>query len=133
MREVRAKALVANPLKPQLHPIELDCLVDTGAVMAMLPRDVIEKLEIAITGKAIVMLANDQAEAMEIAGPLSITIGDRKMHLDCLVRPLLVEPLLGQRVLEGLDLDLIVDCSRKTLTPRPESPAYPSFKLKWRE
>ena len=73
-------------------------------------------------------LANDQTEAMEMAGPLSVTIGDRKMHLDCLVGPLLVEPLLGQMVLAGLDL--IVDCSRKTLSPRPESPAYPSFKLK---
>ena len=128
MGEVRAKTLVANPLKPQLNPIELDCLVNTGAVMVMLPHDVIEKLEVAITGKAIVTLANDQAEEMEMAGPLSMTIGDRKMHLDCLVGPLLVEPLLGQMVLEGLDL--IVDCSRKTLAPRPESPAYPSFKLK---
>jgi len=54
MGEVRAKTLVANPLKPQLHPIDLDCLVDTGVVMAMLPRDVIEKLEIAITGKVVV-------------------------------------------------------------------------------
>ena len=50
------------------------------------------------------------------------------MRLDCLVEPLLVEPLLGQMVLEGLDL--IVDYAHKTLSPRPESPAYPSFKLK---
>jgi hypothetical protein len=75
-----------------------------------------------------VTLVTDQVEELEIAGPLSMTIGDRKMHLDCLVGPLLVEPLLGQMVLEGLDL--IVDCSRKALTSRPESPAYPSFKLK---
>ena len=54
MGEVRAKTLIANPLKPQLNPIELDCLVNTAAVMAMLPRDVIEKLEIAITGKVVV-------------------------------------------------------------------------------
>jgi hypothetical protein len=39
MGEVRTKAIVANPIASKVHPIEVDCLVDTGAVMLMLPRD----------------------------------------------------------------------------------------------
>ena len=128
MGEVRAKAMVANPVSPDAKPVEVDCLVDTGAVMLMLPKDVVDKLTLSIIGKAVVTLANDETDQMEVAGPLSIVIGDRKTHCDCLVGPMLGEPLIGQLVLEGLDL--IVDAQRQLLTPRPESPAYPSYKLK---
>lgn len=128
MGEVRAKARVANPVKKKISSIELDCLVDTGAVMLMLPKDVVEKLDLVVTGKAVVTLANEARDEMDVAGPLTLMIGDRQTHCDCLVGPILGEPLVGQLVLESLDL--IVDPQRRTLTPRPESPAYPSYKLK---
>jgi clan AA aspartic protease len=129
MGEVRTKAIVANPVSGNgRHPIEVDCLVDTGAVMLMLPKDVVDKLNLAITGKAVVTLANEKRDEMDVAGPVSILIGDRKTHCDCLVGPILGEPLVGQLVLESLDL--IVDSQRRSLVPRPESPAYPSYKLK---
>ncbi|MDZ7290063.1 MAG: clan AA aspartic protease [candidate division KSB1 bacterium] len=128
MGEVRTKAIVANPIIKDAHPIEVDCLVDTGAVMLMLPKDVVNKLGIAIIGKALVTLANEKPDEMDVAGPVSILIGDRKTHCDCLVGPILGEPLIGQLVLESLDL--VVDAQRQLLVPRPESPAYPSYKLK---
>jgi clan AA aspartic protease len=128
MGEVRTKAIVANPISSEAHPIEVDGLVDTGAVMLMLPRDVIDKLGISITGKAVVTLTNEERDEMDVAGPLSILIGDRKTHCDCLVGPILGEPLIGQLVLESLDL--VVDSQRQLLLPHPESPAYPSYKLK---
>ena len=128
MGEVRTEAVVENPITGDTSPIKVDCLVDTGAVMLMLPRDVIDKLRISIIGKAVVTLANEKTEEMEVAGPVSIAIGDRKVHCDCLVGPLLGEPLIGQVVLESLDL--IVDSQQRSLSPRPESPAYPSYKLK---
>jgi len=40
----------------------------------------------------------------------------------------LSEPLIGQVVLEALDL--IADCGNRTLSPRSESPDYPLLKLK---
>jgi clan AA aspartic protease len=129
MGEVRTKAIVANPVTGNgHHPIEVDCLVDTGAVMLMLPKDVVDKLNLSIIGKAVVTLANEKRDEMDVAGPVSILIGDRKTHCDCLVGPILGEPLVGQLVLESLDL--IVDSQRHLLVPRPESPAYPSYKLK---
>jgi len=77
---------------------------------------------------AVVTLANEQSEEMDVAGPVTMTIGDRKMFGSCLVGPVKSEPLVGQLLLESLDL--IVDCARNTLRSRPESPAYPSYKLK---
>jgi hypothetical protein len=42
--------------------------------------------------------------------------------------PPLREPLIGQLVLD--ELDLVVDRARSTLWPRPESPNLPLLKLK---
>nr|VFJ54557.1 MAG: hypothetical protein BECKFW1821A_GA0114235_104813 [Candidatus Kentron sp. FW] len=128
MGEVRTRLLVENTLDTSKPGFEIDSLVDTGAVMSMLPEDVVDKLAVPIIDKAIVTLANEQSEEMAVAGPITMTVGNRKMFGSCLVGAPESEPLIGQLVLESLDL--IVDCPRNTLRPRPESPAYPSYKLK---
>nr|VFJ56994.1 MAG: hypothetical protein BECKFW1821B_GA0114236_10316 [Candidatus Kentron sp. FW] len=128
MGEVRTRLLVENTLDASKPGFEIDSLVDTGAVMSMLPEDMVDKLAVPIIDKAIVTLANEQSEEMAVAGPITMTVGNRKMFGSCLVGAPESEPLIGQLVLESLDL--IVDCPRNTLRPRPESPAYPSYKLK---
>jgi hypothetical protein len=50
------------------------------------------------------------------------------MDTDCLVGPPRSEPLLGQLILERLDL--VLDPAKQTVSPRPESPFLPSLKLK---
>jgi hypothetical protein len=50
------------------------------------------------------------------------------MNTDCVVGPPLSEALIGQVILE--ELDLIPDCQKQILTPRPESPIYPLLKMK---
>jgi predicted aspartyl protease len=95
----------------------LDAIVDTGAVMLVLPQNVVERLGVEI-----------RQEERPVAGPLTIHIGNRFMSTDCVVDPPLSELLIGQIVLEALDL--IADCTNRTLTPRPESPDYPLLKLK---
>jgi len=128
MGEVRATIQVSNTLAPDTPAIELDCLVDTGAVMTLVPKDVLDKLGIPIIGRAVATLANEESEEMDVAGPLTIRLGDRVMFGTCLVGKMLGEPLVGQLVLESMDL--VVDCPHRALGPRPESPAYPSYKLK---
>lgn len=103
-------------------------LVDTGAVMVSLPEDEVERLALEPGSKVIVTYADERREERPTARGLELTIGDRTMVTDCIVGPPLSEPLLGQLVLE--ELDLIVDCGRKTLAVRPESPNLPLLKLK---
>jgi clan AA aspartic protease len=114
--------------KQEIRHIEAEALVDTGAVMLLLPQDVVEELGLKKTDKAIVSLANDEKVEMDIAGTISLTANNRRMKTDCLVGPPLCEPLVGQLILERLDL--IIDPLRQTVTPRPESPFLPSLKLK---
>jgi len=107
---------------------QMDAIVDTGAVMLMLPQEVVEKLGMEVLRTVIVTYADERREERHVAGTVTIKIGDRFMNTDCIVGPPLSEALIGQVILETLDL--IPDCQRQILTPRPESPIYPSLKMK---
>jgi len=139
MGEVRATLILENQgdrvlaeaghlESAQVRRVELDALVDAGAVMTLLPQDVVEALGLPLDGKIIVTLANEEKIELTRARLLSLTLADRQMDTDCLVGPPQCEPLLGQLVLERLDL--IVDPVRRVVSPRPESPFLPSLKLK---
>lgn len=112
----------------RVRRLEVEALVDTGAVMTLLPQDVVEQLGLPLDGRIIVTLANEQRIELPRARLLSLTLVDRQMDTDCLVGPPRCEPLLGQLVLGRLDL--IVDPVRQAISPRPESPFLPSLKLK---
>ena len=106
----------------------VEAIVDTGAVMLVLPQNVVERLGVRTRRTAIVTYADERKEERPVAGPLTIHVCNRFMSTDCVVGPPLSEALIGQIVLEALDL--IADCTKRTLTPRPESPDYPLLKLK---
>ena len=55
-------------------------------------------------------------------------VGKRSASVNCIVGPHGNEPWLGPIVLEAMDL--LVDCARQALVPRPESPFLPMLKLK---
>ena len=107
---------------------ELEMLVDTGAVLVLLPQDEVEKLGLEPAGKVVVTYADEPKEERWFAKGLAVTIANRSMVTDCIIGPPLCEPLLGQLVLE--ELDLLVDFTRRCLSPRPESPNLPLLKLK---
>ncbi|MBI5529087.1 MAG: aspartyl protease family protein [Deltaproteobacteria bacterium] len=139
MGEIRVKVRLENEVDrflaeehktdgKQIRSAEIDALVDTGAVLMLLPQDLVEALGLHTTDKAIVALATDEKIELALAGPVSISIAGRRMTADCLVGPPGCEPLIGQIVLERLDL--LPDPLRRLLVPRPESPYLPTLKLK---
>ena len=99
-------------------------VVDTGVVMLVLPENVVDRLSLERQRKVVVCYADERKESRAVA----VHIGNRVMITECVVGPPLSEPLIGQIVLEALDL--IADCTNRTVTPRPESPDYPLLKLK---
>ena len=101
-------------------------IIDTGALTLMLPQNVVERLGLRNKGTAFVSYADERRDERPLAGPVSVRIGNRTMVTDCIVGPPLSEPLIGQVVLERLDL--IADCTNRTVTPR--FPDYPLLKLK---
>jgi len=112
----------------RVRRIEIDALVDAGALMTLLPQDVVEALGLPLDGNIIVTLANEERVELPRARLLSLTLSGRQMDTDCLVGPPQCEPLIGQLVLERLDL--IIDPVTRRVSPRPESPFLPSLNLK---
>ncbi len=112
----------------EIQSSELSMIADPGAVMVFLSQDETEKLGLVPEKKVVVTYADERKEERWVAKGLEVSIGNRSMVTDCIIGPPLCEPLLGQLVLE--ELDLIVDPSRKTIGPRPESPNLPLLKLK---
>jgi predicted aspartyl protease len=112
----------------QVRRCFMGVLVDTGAVMMMLPQDLVETLGLEQDGKVIVTYADERREERPLAGPITVKVGNRATTVTCVVGPPNSEPLLGQIVLEALDL--LVDSGRQQLVPRPESPFLPLLKMK---
>ncbi len=139
MGEVRVDVLLVNEgdlllskmgrmQKSDVRSLKINALVDTGAVMVLLPQDVVETLGLGKVERAIVVLANEEKIEMDVMGPIALTIANRRMTTDCLMGSPRCEPLIGQLVMGRLDL--VIDPLKRTLTPRPESPYLPLLKLK---
>ena len=82
----------------------VDGVVDTGAVTLVLPQNIVERLGLETQGTAFVTYADERREERPLAGPVVVRIGNRSMTMDCIVGPPLSEVLIGQVVLERLDL-----------------------------
>ena len=106
----------------------VDGVVDTGAVMLVLPENVVGRLGLETQRQVVVTYADERKETRPVAGPVTVRIGNRFMISECVVGPPLSEPLIGQIVLEALAL--VADCTNRTVAPRPESPDSPLLKLK---
>ena len=102
-------------------------VADTGAVMLALPEDVVERLGVEIVGSVACAYADGRRGERSVAGPLTVRIGDRWTHTNCVVVPTGTDALVGQVVME--QLDLVADCATQTLGPRPESPDRPLLRL----
>ena len=99
----------------------VDVIVDSGAMMLVLPQDLVEALGLATLRKAIVTYADERKEERNIAGVVAVKVAGREVETSCVVGPPGSEPLLGQIVLE--EADLLIDCANQQLIPCPESPS----------
>lgn len=123
--EVRLRAEVSNADGRRGRAVAIDALVDTGAVETLLPRDLVRVLGLRSLGKMPV-LADERRAVLPVAGPVLLGAFGRRMVRDCLVGPAGCEPLVGQIVLERLDL--VLDPRRRSV--RPRSAGGPVLKMK---
>ena len=105
----------------------IPAVADTGAIMLALPEDVVSRLGFERIDSIVATYADGRRDELPVAGPLIVRIGDRWMSTECIVLPQGVDALVGQLVMERLDL--VADCVAQTLHPRPESPDHPIMRL----
>ena len=111
MGHVFADIELSNPRRPDLAPVRISALADTGSLMLCI-RDV--------------TVADGRAARVPYVGPIQIRFANRTCFVGALV--LGDEPLFGAIPME--DLDLVVAPGARTVTVNPASPNYPQARVK---
>ena len=117
---------LTNPGRPDLRPITVRAMADTGAVTLCIPEHVANQLDLVLAEEREVTLGDGPVHKVPYVGPVKVQFENRSCFSGALV--LGDEPLLGAIQME--DLDLVLNPSRQTTTVNPESPNIPSAKVK---
>jgi clan AA aspartic protease len=123
---VRAKITLSNPREQSLSPLDVQALVDTGAMMLCVPEHVAMQLQLAELYTREVTTADGKKHLCPYVGPVQITFQNRGCFVGALV--LGDEVLLGAVPME--DMDLIVSPANRSLSVNPNSPNIPSVIVK---
>ena len=106
---------------------EIDAVVDTGATMLVLPTDLVEGLGLRRIRQVRVRYVNNHVEPKWVCGIVAVEIQGRSGNFDVLAEESGSQPLIGQMVLE--ELDLVVNPRTRSLTANPESPDMPTVEI----
>ncbi len=103
---------------------EVEALVDTSANMLVLPAEVVKQLGLVEIQRRKARYADGRTAVRSVVSSVRLEIVGREGEFDVLAENAGTMPLIGQVVLE--ELDLIVDPRSKELRPNPESPDMPT-------
>ncbi|MGI8542616.1 MAG: clan AA aspartic protease [Aridibacter sp.] len=137
MGEVRVKVKLTNTIdealvrrgkldEKEIRHYEADALVDTGAVLSVVPRNVMDQLGVLKIGNRVPEYADGRNDVVSLTEPITFNINGR-----ITIEPAMVlgdEVIIGQTILEVLDL--LVDCNRREVIPNPAHPDQPIVKIK---
>ena len=126
MGKVIEKVKVTN-FKDTSKSIEIEAVIDTGATMSVLPMDLIQKLGLEKIDEMNVRYADNSVKRREVYGWIILEIAGRKAVFDVLAEDEGAQPLIGQIVLERLDL--VIEPSRRKVIPNPRSPETPMIEI----
>jgi predicted aspartyl protease len=107
--------------------VEIEAIIDSGATMLALPQDVVDRLTLRKHRETKVRYANNQYEDKSIYGIVEVELAGRIGNFDVLAESTGATPLVGQVVLEILDL--LIDPKGRKLIPNPLSPEMPMMEL----
>jgi clan AA aspartic protease len=115
---VFAKLLLRNPRLPDLDPVEVQALADTGSVHLCIPEAVRLQLKLEAIEEKVITLADGSHRSVPYVGPIELRFKNRTGFAGALV--------MGDQVLVGAipmeDMDLIVIPKTRLLDINPDSP-----------
>ena len=123
----RGLARAGHLPEADIRRVTTPAIADTGAIMLALPEDIVNQLGLERIDSIATTFADGRRGELPVAGLLIVRIGERWMSTECIVLPQGTDALVGQLVMERLDL--VADCVAQTLHPRPESPDRPLMRL----
>lgn len=126
MGKVIEKVKLINFLEPS-KAVEIEAVIDTGATMLVLPQNIVESLNLRKMRSVNVRYANNQTELKSIYGIVTVEIKGRAGEFNVLAETAGCQPLVGQIVLE--QLDLLVEPGARRVIPNPRSPEIPMVEI----
>jgi len=123
---VNGKVLLKNPRLPELTPVDVVALADSGAVHLCIPEHVQIQLKLEPIDNKEVTLADGSKKLVPYVGPIELRFKNRVGFAGALV--------MGDQVLLGAipmeDMDLIIIPKTRTLDVNPDSPNIASSIVK---
>lgn len=117
-----ATIALRNPSAPELQPVEVSALADTGALHLCIPEFVAAQLKLKEIYTREVTTADGKVHVVPYVGPIQVIFGNRGCFGGAIV--------LGDQVLLGAvqmeDMDLIVSPPERKVLPNPRSPNIPT-------
>jgi len=126
MGKVIERIRLTNFMDPT-RTVEVEALIDTGASTLALPMGIVQQLDLRKLREVRVRYANGASESKGIYGVVVVEIKGRAGEFDVIAETEGTQPLVGQIVLE--QLDLVVDPRNRCLMPNPASPDMPLLEL----
>jgi clan AA aspartic protease len=113
-----ARVKLANPRLPELAPVEVDALADTGSVHLCIPEHIAIQLNLEEFDRREVTLADGSRQTVPYMGPISIFVANRRGFAGAMI--------LGNQVLLGAipmeDMDLVVNPKTQQVIANPVNP-----------
>ena len=126
MGQIFAKIRLSNPSHSGLAPMDVNALVDTGAITLCIPKHIALQLNLNTLEQREITTADGNKCLCSYVGPILVTFENRNCFTGALV--------LGDSVLLGAipieDMDLVIHPATQTLSVNPESPNIPSVLVK---
>ena len=114
----KATMILRNPRLPELGPVEINALADTGAVHLCIPEHVQIQLKLEEIDKKEVTLADGSRTLVPYVGPIELRYKNRVGFAGALV--------MGDQALPGAipmeDMDLVVVPNTREVIINPDSP-----------
>jgi len=123
---VNGKLILRNPRLPDLAPVDVDALADSGALHLCIPEHIRIQLKLDAIDSKEVTLADGSKKLVPYVGPVELRFKNRVGFAGALV--------MGDQVLLGAipmeDMDLIIIPKTRTLEINPDSPNIASSTAK---
>lgn len=121
-----ADIVLKNPRRPDLEPMTVKAIADTGAITLCIPEHLMVQLSLDTQEMREVTTADGKKHKVPYVGPVQVTFGNRNSFSGALV--------MGDEVLFGAiqmeDMDLIVIPRDQMVVVNPSSPNIPSVLVK---
>jgi clan AA aspartic protease len=118
---IRGSFVLANPSRPELEPVEVSALADTGAVHLCIPEHLAIQLSLVELERREVVLADGHRRTVPYVGPVEVRFRNRRCFTGAMV--LGNEVLLGAIPME--DMDLVLRPQLQSVDVNPDSPNIP--------